>query len=276
MVAVALLWSQTRNVTIICFACRAATDDDDRLLTNFHSFCCQVLLNRPINCIAEEIFVLHWERRWYCAHRHPLFSWFPLQFPIITSTSITGGNFRCVVMAMELLFMFMFLSMSVNFYLQRWRSRPLPAAEVSLEGSLGIILSTLGLLRRPPTCLPRLSRRIFLHQVQVQIRSVPFSCFNFFLLIACGEWLWAWFRMTKNEEAQRPGPDPKMLLKRFWKVAAPYWFSDDKVQARWQLAAVFALTLGTTGISVGFNFLGRDFYNALASNSSILLPSYNR
>ena len=34
---------------------------------------------------------------------------------------------------------------------------------------------------------------------------------------------------------------------------------------RWQLAAVFALTLGTTGISVGFNFLGRDFYNALAS-----------
>lgn len=27
---------------------------------------------------------------------------------------------------------------------------------------------------------------------------------------------------------------------------------------------MFALTLGTTGISVGFNFLGRDFYNALA------------
>ncbi|KAA0033549.1 ABC transporter D family member 2 [Cucumis melo var. makuwa] len=65
--------------------------------------------------------------------------------------------------------------------------------------------------------------------------------------------------------AQRPGPDLKILLKRLWKVAAPYWFSDDKVQARWQLAAVFALTLGTTGISVGFNFLGRDFYNALAN-----------
>lgn len=48
-------------------------------------------------------------------------------------------------------------------------------------------------------------------------------------------------------------------------MAAPYWFSEDKVQARLQLAAVFALTLGTTGISVGFNFLGRDFYNALAS-----------
>lgn len=48
-------------------------------------------------------------------------------------------------------------------------------------------------------------------------------------------------------------------------MASPYWSSEDKVQARWRLAAVFALTLGTTGISVGFNFLGRDFYNALAN-----------
>lgn len=48
-------------------------------------------------------------------------------------------------------------------------------------------------------------------------------------------------------------------------MAAPYWSSDDKVTARWRLATVFALTLGTTGISVGFNFLGRDFFNALAS-----------
>lgn len=71
----------------------------------------------------------------------------------------------------------------------------------------------------------------------------------------------------ENEDGNRKNPDLKTLLRRFWKVAAPYWYSeDDKVQARLQLAAVFALTLGTTGISVGFNFLGRDFYNALASN----------
>ncbi|KFK35525.1 hypothetical protein AALP_AA4G002100 [Arabis alpina] len=57
----------------------------------------------------------------------------------------------------------------------------------------------------------------------------------------------------------------KSLLKRFWKVAKPYWFSEDKDQARLRLAAVFALTLATTGISVGFNFLGRDFYNALSN-----------
>ena len=71
---------------------------------------------------------------------------------------------------------------------------------------------------------------------------------------------------NNNNNSNRKGPDLKTLVRRFWKVAAPYWYcEEDKVQARWQLAAVFALTLGTTGISVGFNFLGRDFYNALAS-----------
>ncbi|XP_009146314.1 ABC transporter D family member 2, chloroplastic [Brassica rapa] len=68
---------------------------------------------------------------------------------------------------------------------------------------------------------------------------------------------------------QPPRPDKaselRALWKRFWKVAAPYWFSEDKDQARLRLAAVFALTLATTGISVGFNFLGRDFYNALSN-----------
>lgn len=65
--------------------------------------------------------------------------------------------------------------------------------------------------------------------------------------------------------AQGQSPDLKTLFRRFWKVAAPYWSSDDKVPARLQLAGVFALTLATTGISVGFNFLGRDFFNALAN-----------
>lgn len=68
-----------------------------------------------------------------------------------------------------------------------------------------------------------------------------------------------------DRDRDRKTPELNTLFRRFWKVAAPYWFSDDKVQARLQLAAVFALTLATTGISVGFNFLGRDFYNALAS-----------
>ncbi|KAK1276989.1 hypothetical protein QJS04_geneDACA011032 [Acorus gramineus] len=70
---------------------------------------------------------------------------------------------------------------------------------------------------------------------------------------------------TRDKDGERAGTDVGTLLRRFWKVAAPYWSSDDKVQARMRLAVVFALTLGTTGISVGFNFLGRDFYNALAN-----------
>ncbi|KAE9621521.1 hypothetical protein Lal_00032692 [Lupinus albus] len=65
--------------------------------------------------------------------------------------------------------------------------------------------------------------------------------------------------------AEGKNPDLRTLFRRFWKVAAPYWTSDDKVQARLRLAGVFALTLATTGISVVFNFLARDFYNALSN-----------
>ncbi|MCO5557500.1 hypothetical protein L7F22_011065 [Adiantum nelumboides] len=70
---------------------------------------------------------------------------------------------------------------------------------------------------------------------------------------------------TPPSEQKRIGSDIQTIFKRLWKVAAPYWSSEDKVQARLRLGGVFALTLATTGISVGFNFLGRDFYNALAS-----------
>lgn len=72
-------------------------------------------------------------------------------------------------------------------------------------------------------------------------------------------------KCVEVQQQQNKNQDLRTLIKRFWKVAAPYWSSEDEVQARLQLAGVFALTLATTGISVGFNFLGRDFYNALAS-----------
>jgi len=39
------------------------------------------------------------------------------------------------------------------------------------------------------------------------------------------------------------------------------------VEARWKLAGVFALTLTTTAVSVGFNFLGRDFFNSIAEKN---------
>ncbi|KAI3939912.1 hypothetical protein MKW98_029688 [Papaver atlanticum] len=69
----------------------------------------------------------------------------------------------------------------------------------------------------------------------------------------------------EDDVLQRQGPGLQTRFKRFCKVASPYWFSDDKLGAWLHLASVFALTLATTGISVGFNFLSRDFSNALAN-----------
>lgn len=95
-----------------------------------------------------------------------------------------------------------------------------------------------------------------------------------FLLAAAPDSSSALLPMPPQPKQDKPSEGPKLqnLARRFWKVAAPYWSSDDKVQARLQLAAVFALTFGTTGISVGFSFLGRDFFNALASTN---FPSYS-
>jgi hypothetical protein len=60
--------------------------------------------------------------------------------------------------------------------------------------------------------------------------------------------------------------DLDLLFGRFKQVALPFWTenSDSSKDAKWLLAGVVALTLGTTGASVVFNFLGRDFYNAIA------------
>lgn len=141
-------------------------------LPNFLCFSSQLPSNQPFHGIAEEISVFHWEKRWYYTHKRPLFSQFPLQLPIITRISITGGNFSFLFTAVERVFMFVFL----KFYFRRLRSRPVPAAEVWLEGNIGIVLTTLGLLQVPPICPPRLSHRIFQLQVQVQIRSDLFLC----------------------------------------------------------------------------------------------------
>ncbi|PRW39262.1 ABC transporter D family member chloroplastic isoform A [Chlorella sorokiniana] len=60
--------------------------------------------------------------------------------------------------------------------------------------------------------------------------------------------------------------DLSVILPRLKKLVLPYWMeSEERVSARWKLAGVFALTLGTTGVSVLFNFLNRDFFNALSA-----------
>ncbi|KAK9830575.1 hypothetical protein WJX81_000349 [Elliptochloris bilobata] len=53
------------------------------------------------------------------------------------------------------------------------------------------------------------------------------------------------------------------------KLTMPYWLdSEAGGKARWRLATVVALTLGTTGVSVTFNFLGRDFFNAISEKDA--------
>ncbi|KAL6783973.1 hypothetical protein ACKKBG_A04255 [Auxenochlorella protothecoides x Auxenochlorella symbiontica] len=71
-------------------------------------------------------------------------------------------------------------------------------------------------------------------------------------------------RLAADHEG--PSNQPSVILSRLKTLALPYWMeSSEKVQARWKLARVLGLTLGTTGISVVFNYLGRDFFNALAA-----------
>ena len=69
------------------------------------------------------------------------------------------------------------------------------------------------------------------------------------------------------------------VFSRFKQVATPFWVDESSAKgARLLLAGVVALTLGTTAISVGFNFLGRDFYNSIAEKQpddfDRLLKSY--
>ncbi|GBF88477.1 hypothetical protein Rsub_01190 [Raphidocelis subcapitata] len=66
-----------------------------------------------------------------------------------------------------------------------------------------------------------------------------------------------------NGDIEGPSTDPAVIYDRLIKLALPYWV--ETPSARWRLAGVVALTLGTTGVSVLFNFLGRDFFNALSA-----------
>ena len=60
--------------------------------------------------------------------------------------------------------------------------------------------------------------------------------------------------------------DLPVIFARLRTLSTPYWTEGEQASsARWRLAGVLALTLGTTGVSVMFNFLGRDFFNALSA-----------
>lgn len=63
-----------------------------------------------------------------------------------------------------------------------------------------------------------------------------------------------------------PSTDLSVILQRLKKLALPYFMEGPQVkEARVKLGIVVALTLATTGVSVLFSFLGRDFFNALSA-----------
>ena len=63
-----------------------------------------------------------------------------------------------------------------------------------------------------------------------------------------------------------PSTDLSVILQRLKTLALPYFMEGPQVkEARIKLATVVALTLATTGVSVLFSFLGRDFFNALSA-----------
>ncbi len=53
------------------------------------------------------------------------------------------------------------------------------------------------------------------------------------------------------------------FLREAWKLAWPYWRSDEKWSATGLLVAVVALNLGAVWLNVRFNLWNRDFYDAL-------------
>ena len=53
------------------------------------------------------------------------------------------------------------------------------------------------------------------------------------------------------------------LWQRFWAIAKPYWFSNEKWGARGLLALVLLLLIVASGIDVGVSFLNRNLFTAL-------------
>lgn len=62
--------------------------------------------------------------------------------------------------------------------------------------------------------------------------------------------------------------DLRLIWSRTVKLVKPYWIDNpDAGKPRLALAGVIVLSLMTTGVSVAFNFLGRDFFNALSEKN---------
>ena len=58
-------------------------------------------------------------------------------------------------------------------------------------------------------------------------------------------------------------PSTRAFLLDLWTLTRPYWFSDERWQARGLLAVIVGLNLGIVYINVLLNQWNNAFYNAL-------------
>ena len=71
----------------------------------------------------------------------------------------------------------------------------------------------------------------------------------------------------KNGQQQLDWKKIGKQSKLFWNMAYPY-FEESKA-GRWLFAGMIGLTLLNSGVSVGFSYIGKDFWNALSSKNTV-------
>jgi ABC-type uncharacterized transport system fused permease/ATPase subunit len=75
---------------------------------------------------------------------------------------------------------------------------------------------------------------------------------------------------SSTQQSQQEQLDWKKIAKQsklFWNMAYPY-FEECKA-GRWLFAGMIGLTLLNSGVSVGFSYIGKDFWNALSSKNTV-------
>src|ERR1700676_4068371 len=69
--------------------------------------------------------------------------------------------------------------------------------------------------------------------------------------------------MTTTETSDQKPPRKPLhnVLREAWRIARPYWFSEEKGSGLGLLVLVVGLNLATVGLDVRFNYWRNDFYN---------------
>src|SRR5215470_3832576 len=68
---------------------------------------------------------------------------------------------------------------------------------------------------------------------------------------------------TESFESKPPHKPLHNVLREAWRIAKPYWFSEEKWSGFGLLAIVVVLNLATVGLDVRFNYWRNTFYNTL-------------